>query len=40
MVGRKPLVEPSDVVAAVMYFKEKVVTNENSENRSTLFYPR
>jgi len=38
MVGRKPLIEPSEVVAAVMHFKERVVTNYNSENRSKYFY--
>jgi hypothetical protein len=28
MVGRKPLIEPSKVIAAVMHFRERVVMND------------
>ncbi|KAL4100705.1 hypothetical protein QTP88_020739 [Uroleucon formosanum] len=34
MVGRKLLTESSEIVAAVIHFKERVVTNNNGENRS------
>lgn len=37
MVGRKPSVEPKEVVAAVMQFKERVVMNDNDDNRSKYF---
>jgi len=34
MVGRKPVIEPLEVVVAVMHFKERVVMNDGSYNRS------
>ena len=37
MVGRKPAVKPREVVAAVMQFKERVVMNDDDDNRSKYF---
>lgn len=37
MAGRKPLVAPSEVVAAVMHFKERVVTKNNDGISSKYF---
>lgn len=34
MVGRKPAIEPLEVVEAVMHFKERVVMNDDGDNRS------
>ncbi|KAL4141463.1 hypothetical protein QTP88_004100 [Uroleucon formosanum] len=38
MVGRKPLVEPSEVVAAVLHFKDRVLTKDKNENRNMSCY--
>jgi len=37
MVRRKPSIEPREVVAAVMQFKERVVMNDDDDNRSEYF---
>lgn len=37
MVGRKPAIEPREVVAAIMNFKERVLMNDDGDNRSKYF---